>query len=53
MSMARFDPEAIRTLATILAAGSLGSTIALARDKTFQALAMTALWISVEPSATT
>ncbi len=31
------------TLATILAAGSLGSTIALARDKTFQALAMTAL----------
>ncbi|HEY2415779.1 MAG TPA: hypothetical protein VGI40_26300 [Pirellulaceae bacterium] len=31
------------TLATMLAAGSLGSTIALARDKTFQALAMTAL----------
>src|SRR6478735_948121 len=31
------------TLATILAAGSLGSTIALARDKTFQSLAMTAL----------
>jgi ABC-type Na+ efflux pump permease subunit len=39
------------TLATILAAGSLGSTIALARDKTFQSLAMTALvlmiWIGV------
>ena len=31
------------TLATILVAGSLGSTIALARDKTFQSLAMTAL----------
>jgi ABC-type Na+ efflux pump permease subunit len=31
------------TLATILAAGSLGSTVALAREKTFQALAMTAL----------
>ncbi len=31
------------TLATILAAGSLGSTVALARDKTFQSLAMTAL----------
>lgn len=38
------------TLATILAAGSLGSTVALARDKTFQSLAMTALvlviWIA-------
>jgi len=31
------------TLATMLAAGSLGSTVALARDKTFQSLAMTAL----------
>ena len=31
------------TLATVLVAGSLGSTIALARDKTFQSLAMTAL----------
>src|SRR5438132_6716261 len=31
------------TLATVLAAGSLGSTIALARDKTFQSLAMTAM----------
>ena len=31
------------TLATVLAAGSLGSTVALAREKTFQALAMTAL----------
>src|SRR5205085_12700311 len=31
------------TLATILAAGSLGSTVALARHKTFQSLAMTAL----------
>lgn len=31
------------TLATILAAGSVGSTVALARDKTFQSLAMTAL----------
>jgi ABC-type transport system involved in multi-copper enzyme maturation permease subunit len=31
------------TFATILAAGSLGSTVALARDKTFQSLAMTAL----------
>jgi ABC-type Na+ efflux pump permease subunit len=39
------------TLATILAAGSLGSTVALARDKTFQSLAMTALilmiWVGV------
>jgi hypothetical protein len=39
------------TMATMLAAGSLGSTIALARDKTFQALAMTTLvlviWIGV------
>ena len=39
------------TLATVLAAGSLGSTVALARDKTFQSLAMTALilviWIGV------
>ncbi len=43
------------TLATILAAGSLGSTIALARDKTFQALAMTALvlviWIGAWEAA--
>jgi ABC-type Na+ efflux pump permease subunit len=31
------------TAATILAAGSLGSTVALAREKTFQSLAMTAL----------
>jgi ABC-type Na+ efflux pump permease subunit len=39
------------TLATVLVAGSLGSTVALAREKTFQALAMTALilvlWIGV------
>lgn len=39
------------TLATVLVAGSLGSTVALARDKTFQSLAMTALilmiWIAV------
>src|SRR5438046_2728782 len=35
------------TLATILAAGSLGSTIALARDKTFQSLAMTALVLMI------
>jgi ABC-type Na+ efflux pump permease subunit len=39
------------TLATVLAAGSVGSTVALARDKTFQALAMTALvlviWIAI------
>ena len=33
------------TLASALAAGSLGSTIALWREKTFQALAMTALLI--------
>jgi len=31
------------TLVTVLVAGSLGSTIALARDKTFQSLAMTAM----------
>ena len=31
------------TLATVLAAGSLGSTLALWREKTFQALALTAL----------
>jgi len=39
------------TLATVLAAGSLGSTVALAREKTFQALSMTALilvlWVGV------
>lgn len=35
------------TLATILVAGSLGSTIALARDKTFQSLAMTALTLVI------
>jgi ABC-type Na+ efflux pump permease subunit len=39
------------TLATVLAAGSLGSTVALARDKTFQSLAMTAMvlmiWIGI------
>ena len=35
------------TLATILAAGSLGSTVALARDKTFQSLAMTALILMI------
>lgn len=39
------------TLATVLAAGSLGSTVALAREKTFQSLSMTALvlmmWIGL------
>jgi len=35
------------TLATVLAAGSLGSTVALARDKTFQSLAMTALVLMI------
>lgn len=35
------------TLATVLVAGSLGSTVALARDKTFQALAMTALVLMI------
>jgi ABC-type Na+ efflux pump permease subunit len=35
------------TLATILAAGSLGSTVALARDKTFQSLAMTAMVLMI------
>lgn len=39
------------TIATVLAAGSLGSTVALAREKTFQSLAMTALilviWIGI------
>lgn len=35
------------TLATVLVAGSLGSTIALARDKTFQSLAMTALTLVI------
>lgn len=39
------------TIATVLVAGSLGSTVALAREKTFQSLAMTALilviWIGV------
>ena len=43
------------TLATVLAAGSLGSTVALAREKTFQALAMTALilvmWIGLWEAA--
>lgn len=37
-----FQVQAV-TLASALAAGSLGSTIALWREKTFQALAMTAL----------
>jgi ABC-type transport system involved in multi-copper enzyme maturation permease subunit len=35
------------TLATILVAGSLGSTVALARDKTFQSLAMTAMILMI------
>jgi ABC-type Na+ efflux pump permease subunit len=39
------------TLATVLVAGSLGSTVALAREKTFQSLSMTALilvlWIGL------
>jgi ABC-type Na+ efflux pump permease subunit len=39
------------TLATVLAAGSLGSTVALAREKTFQSLSLTALvlftWIGL------
>lgn len=39
------------TLVTMLAAGSLGSTVALAREKTFQALSVTALvmvlWIGL------
>jgi ABC-type Na+ efflux pump permease subunit len=35
------------TLATVLAAGSLGSTVALARDKTFQSLSMTALLLVI------
>jgi ABC-type Na+ efflux pump permease subunit len=43
------------TLATVLAAGSLGSTVALAREKTFQALALTALilvlWIGLWEAA--
>jgi ABC-type Na+ efflux pump permease subunit len=43
------------TLATVLVAGSLGSTVALARDKTFQSLAMTALilviWIGAWEAA--
>src|SRR5262245_28875287 len=43
------------TLATVLVAGSLGSTVALAREKTFQSLAMTALllvsWIGLAEAA--
>lgn len=43
------------TVATVLVAGSLGSTVALAREKTFQALAMTALilvlWIGAWEAA--
>jgi ABC-type transport system involved in multi-copper enzyme maturation permease subunit len=43
------------TLATVLAAGSLGSTVALAREKTFQSLSMTALilvlWIGAWEAA--
>src|SRR5262245_65336282 len=39
------------TLSTVLVAGSLGSTVALAREKTFQSLSMTALilvlWIGL------
>jgi ABC-type Na+ efflux pump permease subunit len=35
------------TLVTALAAGSLGSTVALARDKTFQSLAMTGLVLMI------
>jgi ABC-type Na+ efflux pump permease subunit len=43
------------TLATVLVAGSLGSTVALAREKTFQSLSMTALilviWIGLWEAA--
>ncbi|MCI0357414.1 MAG: ABC transporter permease [Planctomycetaceae bacterium] len=43
------------TMATVLAAGSLGSTVALAREKTFQSLSMTALilvlWIGLWTAA--
>ena len=43
------------TLATVLAAGSLGSTVALAREKTFQSLSLTALilvmWVGLWEAA--
>ena len=51
VSVAQVGRVFLVTLATALAAGSLGSTVALAREKTFQSLAMTALllvaWIGL------
>jgi ABC-type Na+ efflux pump permease subunit len=43
ISLAQVGRAFAVTLATILAAGSLGSTVALAREKTFQSLAITVL----------
>jgi ABC-type Na+ efflux pump permease subunit len=43
VSLAQVGKVYAVTLATALAAGSLGSTVALAREKTFQSLAITAL----------
>jgi ABC-type Na+ efflux pump permease subunit len=55
VSIAQVARVFLVTLATLLAAGSLGSTVALAREKTFQALAMTALilvmWIGLWEAA--
>ena len=55
VSLAQVGRVLLVTLATVLAAGSLGSTVALAREKTFQALAMTALvlvmWIGLWEAA--
>lgn len=55
VSLAQIGRVFAVTLATVLVAGSLGSTVALAREKTFQALAMTALilviWIGAWEAA--
>ena len=55
VSLAQVGRVFLVTLATVLVAGSLGSTVALAREKTFQSLSMTALilviWICLWEAA--
>ncbi len=55
VSLAQVGRVFLVTLATVLVAGSLGSTVALAREKTFQSLSMTALilviWIGLWEAA--
>ncbi len=55
VSLAQVGRVFLVTLAAVLVAGSLGSTVALAREKTFQSLSMTALilviWIGLWEAA--